>query len=62
MVPIQALHPARAEPIAATTAAITAAPTAAAPAPQSLSLQQALEIGLKGSLSLRGSTLSVQEG
>ena len=62
MVPIQALHPARAEPTAATTAAITAAPTAAAAAPQSFSLQQALEIGLKGSLSLRGSTLSVQEG
>jgi len=49
----------------ASSARLSADPAAtAAPLPQrlSLSLQQALELGLKGSLSLRGSTLTVQEG
>ena len=49
----------------ASSARLSADPAAtAAPLPQrlNLSLQQALELGLKGSLSLRGSTLTVQEG
>ena len=57
--------PAASQPVAALPVAASAGDAAAVPPaadlPQ-LSLKQALELGLQGSLSLRGSTLTVQEG
>ena len=43
-------------------AQVRSSSAAAAPAPLQLSLQQALDLGLAGSLSLRSSALGVQEG
>ena len=58
-----ATRPGDATPTGMAAPLVAASLTSTAPAaPQRLSLQQALEIGLNRSLSLRGSTLAVQEG